>query len=307
LGNNDKATVSQRQPIPESALLARGRNWLSGGSSPIVKAFRNCGNSACRQRRFFWPAWLRKDEGIRLQGHWYCGPECFEHAAQSAFFRLLPGAEEGPKKRHRIPIGLLLLSRGTINDDQLKRALHLQREKGGGKIGKFLREIQAASEQDITEGLAAQWGCPVYPLGKARDFLQCASLLPLTLLEDGRMLPVHYLRLQQTLYMAFVEGVDRTALYAVEQMLHLRTVPCIVSESDLLGALDSFRPLTGPPTAVFESPNEPLEMARTTRSYAWQVGATDVWAARSGRYIWIRMQTPREHKDILFQSLSEVQ
>jgi hypothetical protein len=50
-----------------------------------------------------------------------------------------------------------------------------------------------------------------------------------------------YLRLQQTLYMAFVESVDRTSLYTVEQMLHLRTVPCIVSESDLSGALESLR------------------------------------------------------------------
>jgi hypothetical protein len=299
--------MSQRQSISGSALFARARNWLSSGSSPIEKVFRTCELPACRQRHIFWPAWPRKEEGICLQGQWYCSPECFEHAAKSAFLRLLPGADEITKRHHRIPIGLLLLSRGTINDEQLKRALLLQREQGGGKIGKILREIRAASEQDITEVLAAQWGCPVYPLGKAREFLQCASLLPLTLLEDGRMLPVHYLRLPQTLYIAFVEGVDRTALYAVEQMLHMRTVPCVVSESELSTALESFRPLATAPTAVFESPNEPLEMARTTRSYAWQLGAKDVWMARSGRYIWIRMQTPRENKDILFQSLSEVQ
>jgi hypothetical protein len=295
-----------RQSFPGSAFLARP-SWLSSNGSPIEKAFRTCENPACRQRRIFWTAWLRKNEGLCFQGQWYCSPACFEDAARSAFFRLLPGAEERSKKHHRIPIGLLLLSRGTISDEQLKRALLLQREKGRGKIGQFLQEIQAASERDITEALAAQWGCPIYPLGKARDFLQCASLLPLALLEAGRMLPVHYLRLQQTLFMAFVEGVDRTALYAVEQMLHLRTVPCIVSESDLSGALESFGPLASAPTAVFERPSEPMEMARTTRSYAWQVGAKDVWAARSGRFIWIRMQTEQGYKDILFQSLSEVQ
>jgi hypothetical protein len=131
--------------------------------------------------------------------------------------------------------------------------------------------------------------------------------LPLALLETGRMLPVHYLRLQQTLYLAFVEGVDRTALYAVEQMLHLRTIPCVVSESELVGALESIRHAEGTPATVFESPAEPLEMARTTRSYAWQVGAKDVWIARSSRFIWIRLQTSSEIKDILFQSLGGVQ
>lgn len=298
--------MSQRPSVLGSALFARGRNWLNGGSSPIEKAFRTCENNACRQRRLFWPAWLRKEEGIWLQGRWYCSAECFEDAAQAALLRLFPAGEDSAKRPHRIPIGLLLLSRGTINDQQLKLALLLQRQKGGGKIGKILQEIRAASERDITEGLAAQWGCPVYPLGKGREFLQCATMLPLTLLEAGRMLPVHYLRLQKTLYMAFVEGVDRTALYAVEQMLHLRTVPCIVSETELSEALESFRLHASAATTVFESSNEPLEMARTTRSYALQVGAEAVWLARSGRFIWIRMQTHEEYKDILFQALSEV-
>jgi hypothetical protein len=298
--------MNQRESTPGNALFAKSRNWLSGRTSFVERAFRTCENAACGQRRVLWPAWLQKEEGIRLQGQWYCSPECFEDAAKSALFRLLPGAGEVPRRHHRIPIGLMLLSRGTINDAQLKQALLLQRQKGSGKIGKFLQEIRAVSEQDITEGLAAQWGCPVYPLGKGREFLQCASLLPLTLLEAGRMLPVHYLSPQQTLYLAFVEGVDRTALYAVEQMLHLRTVPCIVSESDLSGALESFRLLASAPTAVFESSNEPLEMARTTRSYALQVGAKNVWVARSGRFIWVRMKTAQEYKDILFQSLSEV-
>ena len=82
---------------------------------------------------------------MRLHGRWYCGPECFELAAQDEFLRLRPALENGQKKTHRLPIGLLLLSRGKINDAQLKQALTMQREKGTGKIGKFLQEIQAAS------------------------------------------------------------------------------------------------------------------------------------------------------------------
>ena len=121
------------------------------------------------------------------------------------------------------------------------------------------------------------------------------------------MLPVHYLRAQETLFMAFVDGVDRTVLYAVEQMLRVRTVPCIVSETDLSFALEALRPLASAPTAVFESPSEPLEMARTTRSYAWQLGAEEVWLVRSGQFIWIRMNTRQGNRDILFQSSMDVQ
>jgi hypothetical protein len=131
-------------------------------------------------------------------------------------------------------------------------------------------------------------------------------LTPLTLLEAGRLLPVHYLKLQETLFLAFVDGVDRTILYAVEQMLHVRTVPCIVSETDLSYALESFRPFADTPTSVFESPSDPLQMARTSRSYALQLGAKEVWAVRSSRFIWVRMQAASGHKDILFQSPGDI-
>jgi hypothetical protein len=93
-------------------------------------------------------------------------------------------------------------------------------------------------------------------------------------------------------------GLLRFAGLGILFMFHLPTAPCMVSESELSSAVESFHPLASAPTAVFESPSEPLEMARTTRSYAWQVGAKGVWVARSGRFIWIRMQTPREYKGI---------
>jgi len=93
----------------------------------------------------------------------------------------------------------------------------------------------------------------------------------------------------------------------VEQMLHLRTIPCIVSESALQGAFAELHQAGDTPTTVFESPIEPREMARTTRSYAWQLDAEDVSMARSGRFLWIRLKGGQGCKDILFQTLTRVQ
>src|SRR5580693_7322615 len=103
--------MKQTHNFPGSALFEKGRNWLSANNGRIEKAFRPCQNYACRQPRDFWNAWMRNDQGVRLQDHWYCSPECFESAAQSALFRLLPGAVDEPKRPHRIPIGLVLLSK----------------------------------------------------------------------------------------------------------------------------------------------------------------------------------------------------
>lgn len=273
-------------------------NWVA--RIPFFrKFFKPCENPECDISRRLLSS--RNAEGIRLQGHWYCSPECFEHMAESEFLRLIPPPEFGPKKSHRLPIGLLLLSKGVISDIQLKQALSMQKEKGGGKIGKFLQDIRAVTEQDLTVGLASQWGCPVYPLVGAQDFLNYIPLLPLTLLEEGRMLPVHHIRAQQELYIGFVEGIDRTALYAVEQMLGLRTIPCIVAESAYLGVIEELRHIEGAQTTVFETGLNTREMAHTTRSYASQVGAMDVSMVRSGQFIWVRLQNAQGTKDILFQ------
>jgi hypothetical protein len=92
----------------------------------------------------------------------------------------------------------------------------------------------------------------------------------------------------------------------VEQMLRMRTVPCIVSESELLDALEALRRGENDLGTVFDTGFDPAEMARTTRSYARQVGATEVWMARSGRFIWTRLQKPEECKDLLFRGASAV-
>jgi hypothetical protein len=121
------------------------------------------------------------------------------------------------------------------------------------------------------------------------------------------MLPVHHVQVQQTLYLAFVEGIDRNALYAVDQMLNLKTIPCIVSESAYLDAIEELSRVEDLRTTVFESRFDPREMASTTRSYAWRVGSDDVSIVRSGRFIWVRLQSLQGPKDILFRLFADVQ
>ena len=293
---NAGAGAGARAPGPPPAL---------GLVERIRQMLKPCENPACTSRRALWGLWRRAADGIRLQGRWYCSPECFETIACAEFQRLCSAPDAGRKKVHRMPIGLLMLSRGVITDQQLKQALALQKEKGNGKLGKFLQEIGAVTESEVAAGLAAQWGCPVFPLGDAPGFPQVATLLPITLLETGRMLPVHLLSVQQTLYLAFVEGIDRNALYAVEQMLRLRTVPCIVSESAYREAIEELAQIGDSQSTVFESRFDAREMARTTRSYVLRVGAYDAWMARTSRFVWVRLQTLEGPKDILFRAFAE--
>ena len=155
-----------------------------------------CENQACPYRGSLRNFLRTRPEGVQLQGRWYCSLDCFEQAVTQILHDLVRPAPARMERRHRIPLGLVLLGKGIISEEQLKRALQAQKEAGAGaeKIGQWLLRLGSASHRDVALALATQWGCPVFPLDQDRRFRECSAMLPLALLESLRMLPVHYLQ-----------------------------------------------------------------------------------------------------------------
>ena len=60
-------------------------------------------------------------------------------------------------------LGELLLEKGIINQEQLEKALKLQRERGG-LIGQILVMLGYAKEEEIAQALTVQYGFPYLPL-----------------------------------------------------------------------------------------------------------------------------------------------
>ena len=95
---------------------------------------------------------------------------------------------EPKQHKHRIPIGLLMLSQGWITQEQLRRALDAQREAGGkARIGKWLMQQCNLSEEQVTRALSMQWGCPVLSFSghAARDHVDPDPPTPIGYLWDG--------------------------------------------------------------------------------------------------------------------------
>jgi hypothetical protein len=92
----------------------------------VERYLRKCESAACSRHRRLWQGWIESLRGYSLDGHWYCSPVCFEHALVSAIGQFLPGAPQPRAKDHRIPLGLLMLSRGLVDNEQLKKALKAQ-------------------------------------------------------------------------------------------------------------------------------------------------------------------------------------
>jgi len=261
-----------------------------------------CENPSCPSRnslRRLVP-W-RKQEGVTVQGRWYCSLDCFEQAITDVFAGLLKLPEEPLPRLHRVPLGLLLLGRGVITDEQLKSALEVQRTAGADRLGRWLVRLGVASAQDVSAALASQWGCATFPLERDSRYREIAGMLPYALLESSRMIPVRYLPASQLLFLAFSEDIDHTALYSIGQLTGGRTEPCVVTEAAMERALAEVRAASRPAEIVFETLWDAPEMARTIRDYAVKLGAEELLLARPRRFLWVRLRASGRSWDFLFR------
>lgn len=267
----------------------------------IRTMFPRCENERCANERSLWPAVRRRSSGIHLEGRWVCSPACFEQSVAGLLERIVPLACRWKPKVHRLPIGLVLLSRGVIRDDQLREALDRQRMEGTRRLGYWLQQIGAATEDEITSALAMQWACPVFPLAKERSFIQCATMLPVAVIRAARMLPVYLSRDRSLVYMAFVDGIDHTWLRSAEQILGRRTVPCLVSESAFDRAVEEICSRTRPEEFLFDSVTDIREMSRVTTSFALQLQAKSVQLIACRELAWARIHSGPISRDLLFR------
>jgi hypothetical protein len=236
-----------------------------------------------------WRSPARRPGGVLMQGARYCGTECLELALREALGRERPLSRRSMAAPHRIPLGLILLSRRQLTAEQLREALAAQRAAGRGKIGEWLEELGFITEQEVTAALARQWSCPV--LRPATTAIGVGRLppIPLLLLDAFQMMPVEVVA-KRTLLVAFSEGVDYTMLYAIEQMLGYRTEACLVSSTVLRRSLEALARDRNSTDVVFERMEDAHECARIIANYSDKVGADEVRLARCGDHLWVRLE-----------------
>jgi hypothetical protein len=278
----------------------RWGRWLSAARNCWRQTHPQCAGRGCNLPRRMWRriAWWKGR--IRLRGWSYCTPQCFENAAHACFSDACIPVVAASPVRHRIPLGLLLLSRGLLTNWQLRAALEAQRARGQGRIGEWLQELGFATEQQVTTALGLQWACPVLT-GKVPRDSACAGMLPHRLLEHFRMLPIQFVVSTRIFCVAFCDGIDYTALYAIEQVLDCRTEACLISRSSMDQELERMGHQARAGDRLFESWRDPAAMASITCTYALKLGAQQVRIVGCGEYIWVRLEAGGEVSTLLFR------
>src|SRR5215813_6536272 len=114
------------------------------------------------------------------------------------------------------------------------------------------------------------------------------------------MLPIYFSHTNKVMYVAFSEGVDYTALYAIEQMLDCRTEACVTSSSAMSQALEALGHARRSGELLFEGWRTVEEMARTTCGCMLKMGARSIRTVICGEYVWARLKSDAEQMDLLF-------
>ena len=166
-----------------------------------------------------------------IEGGWSCSSGC-THARLAQLMRR-EGEQRGPAPaahRHRIPIGLVLLEKGWVSHEELKKALDEQRAGYSGRVGAWLMEHSGLDEARLTQALSMQWNCPIFSL-KEMPGQPPASPVPRLLMESFRFFPV---RMSTTgvLYIAFENRIDHSVTLGIERITGLRVEAGLVQGSE---------------------------------------------------------------------------
>src|SRR5579871_3780078 len=138
--------------------------------------FATCANQSCTSA---WLHALRSRAVPIFENGWTCSAECTRAVIQTAIHREMLGRRSSERAvyRHRIPLGLLMLEHGWIEQKQLQSALNAQRQAGTGQIGSWLVKQGAANEEMVTRALALQWSCPVIS-AEGHNAEEATTILP---------------------------------------------------------------------------------------------------------------------------------
>ena len=240
-----------------------------------------------------------------MNGRWYCSSPCFTSAAETELSGLLTAEQEQGNHISRMPLGLILISRGWLTGQNLREAIDGQKESGG-EIGELLVRHGFVSEKQVTACRAEQWGCPVFSV--PNHAIQGGIQIPSTLMRLYSAIPLYYGIATKRLLVGFVEGIEYRLLYAIEQMTGCKTQPCFVTPSAFLTQMQQNESISGrcgdstPSEVMFERFQTAEEMAQILCEYGINLEADETIIGRCREHLWARLKCGPREIDLLFKA-----
>lgn len=144
-------------------------------------------------------------------------------------------------KKSREKLGQILLNEGLITEEQLDKAIELQK-KEGTRLGETLINLGIVTEKDIVIAMAKQLSIPYasYSKGLLRpaENQDLAKMVPEDYARKNMLLPISVH--MNSLTVAFVDPLDLIVIDNLKRMTNCEINPIIATKSDLQRAIDEF-------------------------------------------------------------------
>lgn len=235
--------------------------------------------------------------GIHVGARWYCSPDCFAIGSRNILAVLSTSCVVEMPRNPRLSLGLTLLSKGCLSEDQLRFA-SMRSELQGKSLESVLIEHGFVSEKHLAAARAAQWGYPVLVQDPTGQIVEAD--IPPTLLRACSAVPIHYSAKAKRLVLGFVHRVEHGLLQSIEQITGLRAEPCFITPTDFAEQTERMRAVNGYAEVVVDDPGTPAQMGRTLGGHAVEVQATEAGFAKCKSSIWARIAGKQGIVDVVF-------
>jgi type IV pilus assembly protein PilB len=131
-------------------------------------------------------------------------------------------------------LGELLIERKVIGQEQLEKAIAMQKEKGG-LIGEVLVELGFAKEEDIAQALTAQYGFPYLPLSNYEINTEIIKLVPGRVARQYILIPID--KIGNNLTVAMSNPLNVQAIEDVEMLSGCSVQTFVSTSTDIRKAI----------------------------------------------------------------------
>ncbi len=134
-------------------------------------------------------------------------------------------------------LGEILIERKLISEEDLERALELQKERGE-KLGKTLVDMGFIAMRDVLAALAEQLNVPLVTIDGPPAVSSETEALSPRFLRQFRCLPVG--RDDHTVTLAMADPLDVETIRNIRFLTGLKVNPVLAAEQELLDAIDKY-------------------------------------------------------------------
>jgi len=142
-----------------------------------------------------------------------------------------------PKRIIAKQLGELLIDLGVIGQQQLDKALAVQKQKGG-LIGEILIDLGFAKEEDIAQSITVQYGFPYLPLANYDISPEIVNLIPQKTARFYMVIPID--KIGNNLTVAMSNPLNAKAVDEIEQISRCNVQIFVTTSSDIRVAIDKY-------------------------------------------------------------------